>query len=451
MSTQGVDLALSPMEAVDRVAGFPGVFALDGGGPASWACGHAIIGVCPRSTLRVLYDGSAVVCEGRESVRWRGDPFDLLERFYRETLPQPALEPFSGGTLVALSYDLRDWTEPRRHRPRRTLEVPVLYAARYDALLSYDYEKCGYNWRASTPEGTRQLAEVGARISEMRPAADLKPALRIRSGSSREDYATAIHQVLAYIRAGDIYQANLSQRFVAHGQISPSALYGAMQRRHPMPFSAYVDGGDFALVSNSPECFLVRDGGRLSTYPIKGTRPRSADPASDRRLAVELRNNPKELAEHVMIVDLERNDLGRVCKTGSIRVDAFARVESFPTLHHLVSQVSGEVAADVPLAEILRATFPGGSITGAPKIRAMEIIDEIEPVHRGFYTGSIGFLDDCGKATFNIAIRTAIVSPSQVTYHAGGGIVADSDPQREYEETLLKAQPFLNVLRAKAA
>jgi para-aminobenzoate synthetase component 1 len=438
------------MEVVERVAGFPGVFALDGGSPASWACGHAIIGVYPRSTLRVFYDGSAVVCDGRESTRWQGDPFDLLERFCRNASPRPALQPFSGGTLVALSYDLRDWAEPR-HRRQRTLAAPMLYAARYDALLSYDYRKQRYNWGTGTPEGARRLAEIEARVSELRPAADLKPAMRIRPGSSREDYAAAVRQVLEYIRAGDIYQANLSQRFVADGPISPSALYGAMQRRHPMPFSAYVDAGDFALISNSPECFLVRDSGRLSTYPIKGTRPRSADPASDRRLAAELRSNPKELAEHVMIVDLERNDLGRVCKTGSIRVDEFARVESFPTLHHLVSQVSGEIAADVPLAEILRATFPGGSITGAPKIRAMEIIEEIEPVNRGFYTGSIGFVDDCGRATFNIAIRTAVVTSSQATYHAGGGIVADSDPEQEYEETLLKAQPFLTVLRAKAA
>jgi para-aminobenzoate synthetase component 1 len=448
MTTQEVDLALSPVDAVERLGGLPGVFAFDGGGPASWGCGHAIVGVRPTTTLQVLDDGSAVLRRAGASATWNGNPFDLLARFCGETRRPRVAAPFTGGVLVALSYDLRDWVEARARRrpPRRTT---VLYAARYDSLLSYDYRT--RTWRAAAADDAVAYAPLAARFAEVRPSPDLASAARIRAASTKIEYVAGVRDALGYIGAGDIYQVNLSQRFIADGHVSALTLYAAMQRRHPMPFSAYVDCGELALVSNSPECFLLRDQGILSTYPIKGTRARSADAATDRRLAGELRCDPKELAEHVMIVDLERNDLGRVCKTGSIHVDAFAHVESFPTLHHLVSRVSGEIADDVSLAEILRATFPGGSITGAPKIRAMEIIDEIEPIERGFYTGSIGFVDDCGRAIFNIAIRTAVVAPHQAAYHAGGGIVADSNPEREYEETILKAQPFFAALRAKAA
>jgi para-aminobenzoate synthetase component 1 len=317
----------------------------------------------------------------------------------------------------------------------------VLYAAAYDRLLSYDYATGRYHSGAPLPHplpGSRQAAAEAA-------------LLRVRPEVSKEGYVGAVRRALDYIAAGDIYQVNLAQRFVADGRLSAAALYAAMQRQHPMPFSAYVDCGDVALASNSPECLLLLGGETLSTFPIKGTRPRSADAATDRRLGAALLADAKEMAEHVMIVDLERNDLGRVCKTGSVRVDELARLHSFPSLHHLVSKVTGAVVGGVSLPEILRATFPGGSISGAPKIRALEIIEELEPVERGFYTGSIGFIDDCGRASFNIAIRTAVATANRVGYHAGGGIVADSDAEREYDETLLKAQPFFAALRAKAA
>lgn len=450
MTTQEVDLAVSPVRAVERLGDVPGVFALDGGGPGSWACGRAIIGARPEATLRVLGDGTAVVRRAATSTQWAGEPFDLLDRFCAETSPTHDAPPLCGGVLVALSYDLRRWVEPRA-RWQRVPHATVLYAARYDALLSYDYETRRYRWGTSVAGGGQAFEPIATRVGDARPTPGLESALRIRAGWGKAEHMAAVRAALDYIGAGDIYQMNLSQRFVADGRISAPALYAAMQQHHPMPFSAYVDCGDFTLVSNSPECFLVRQRGRLSTYPIKGTRPRSADPTADRRLAAELRADPKERAEHVMIVDLERNDLGRVCRTGTVQADVAPRVETFPTLHHLVSTVGGEISDDVSLSATLRAVFPGGSITGAPKVRAMEIIDELEPVERGMYTGSIGFVDDCGRATFNIAIRTAVVTSQRAVYHAGGGIVADSDPEREYEETLLKAQPFLAALHAKAA
>ena len=451
MSVQQVDLPLLPSALVERLGGLAFPFAHDGGGSNSWGCGRAILGVRPRATLHVRADGTGTLAAGATVSTCHGDPFELLERFRRESRPATASEPFCGGVAVALSYDLRTWVEPGFRWKRPAADSLVLFAASYDGLLSYDYAMQRYEWRSSTAGNDSQaLASIQARAAELRPVSGIE-ALRVRSEVTRAEYSNAVAAALGYIGAGDIYQVNLSQRFVADGRVAPPALYASMQRQHPMPFSAYIDCGDLALVSNSPECFLLRDRGSLSTYPIKGTRARSADAAVDRRLAVDLCRDPKEMAEHVMIVDLERNDLGRVCKTGSVRVEELAGLYTYPSLHHLVSKVVGEISDDVPTTEVLRAMFPGGSITGAPKIRAMQIIEELEPVERGFYTGSIGFIDDCGRATCNIAIRTAVVTPHRISYHAGGGIVADSLAAREYEETLLKAHPFITALRATAA
>jgi len=268
---------------------------------------------------------------------------------------------------------------------------------------------------------------------------------------SREQYLAAVRVALDHIAAGDVYQVNLARRFVVSEPPAPATLFTALQREHEAPFAAYVDAGDFVLVSNSPECFLTLRDDVVATFPVKGTRRRGVDTYSDRDLARELATDPKERAEHVMIVDLERNDLGRVCSYGSVRVEALAQVQTFPSLHHLVSEVTGRLRPPGSLSAVLRAAFPGGSITGAPKIRAMEIIDNLEPVSRSFYTGAIGFIAAHREAVFNIAIRTAIVTGRTMAYYAGGGIVADSVPAREYEETFLKSQAFFAALTAVAA
>ncbi len=213
-----------------------------------------------------------------------------------------------------------------------------------------------------------------------------------------------------------------------------------------MPFGGYFDLGDRQVLSNSPELFLRRRRTEICTCPIKGTRPRGRDRREDLRLAEELLDDPKERAEHVMIVDLERNDLGRVCRTGSVQVTRFAELAQFRTIQHVVSTVGGTIAADLPMRELLAATFPGGSITGAPKIRAMEIIDEVERGARGFYTGALGWIDASGDCDLNVAIRTAVARDGRVAYRTGSGIVAESDPAREYAECLLKAQAFFAAL-----
>jgi para-aminobenzoate synthetase component 1 len=213
-----------------------------------------------------------------------------------------------------------------------------------------------------------------------------------------------------------------------------------------MPRNAYIDAESFQILSNSPELFLERHGTRIATQPIKGTRSRGQTSAEDARRRAELRSDSKERAEHVMIVDLERNDLGRICRTGTVRVPHAPRVHSYPTLHHLVSTVEGTLAEDVPTAEVIRATFPGGSITGAPKIRAMEIIDALEPNTRGVYTGALGLIDAAGDMHLSLPIRTAVTTGGRIYYSAGGGIVADSDADAEYAESLLKAEGLLAAL-----
>lgn len=451
MATQEIELPLAPSDLVTRCAGEPFVCCLDGGDARSWGTGRALVGFRPRATLLVTADGDALMRNGREH-RWHGHPFDLLDRFCAATAPAAATQPLGGGVVTALSYDLRHFVERLPARARDDLGLPVLYAAAYDWLLSYSYGDRRYRL-ASTHCSAAELRTVAARLAALaaRPAPSaLRQPVSTATEVTAAEYLAAVRATLDYIAAGDVYQVNLAQRFSVTNAPAPTTLFAALQRQHPMPFAAYVDGGDFTLVSNSPECFLTVDDGTVATFPIKGTRPRGADAPTDRALAAQLRADPKERAEHVMIVDLERNDLGRVCRSGTVAVDEFARVHSFPTLHHLVSRVSGRLTAGTRLADILRATFPGGSITGAPKIRAMEIIDELEPLRRGFYTGAIGFIGFDGSAVFNVAIRTAVAARNTLTYHAGGGIVADSIPAREYDETLLKAQAFLAALRIAA-
>ena len=454
MVTQEVELPVTPTALLTRCVAEPYVFLLDGGSLASWGSGHALFAFRPRATLRVTAAGDAVVRADDTMSRCSGDPLVLLERFRSAWAPRvsAAPAPFAGGVVAALSYDLGRWIERRRWRTPTDADAPVVHAACYDWLLSYSYRHRRYQL-ASEACSRAQLERIAAKLRALAdaPAPLAQPPSRavVVPDFTREQFCAAVRAVLDYIAAGDVYQVNLAQRFVVNNPPSPAAMFAALQS-HPMPFAAYVDGGDFALLSNSPECLLTLHGDRVATFPVKGTRRRATDPRVDELLVKELQTDAKERAEHVMIVDLERNDLGRICRTGSVEVEAFAGVSTFPSLHHLVSTVSGRLRPGTSVVDILRATFPGGSITGAPKIRAMEIIDEIEPVTRGFYTGAIGFMS-AAQAVFNLTIRTALATAQGLTYHAGGGIVADSVPELEYEETLLKAAPFFAALTAEAA
>ena len=256
---------------------------------------------------------------------------------------------------------------------------------------------------------------------------------------TKQKYVAAVERALEYIAAGDIYQVNLSQRFSHPFEGSSFALFGALRQVSPSFYGAYLNCGDHAIISSSPELFLKKTGGIIETRPIKGTRPRGRSAEEDRAMRQELLNSAKEAAELTMVVDLERNDLGRICEYGSVDVVSHRYIDELPTLLHTVSTVRGRLRPGISTVDVLRATFPGGSISGCPKIRAIEVIDELEPTRRHVYTGSIGYFAPDGDFTLNIAIRTMIVAGNRLHYQVGGGIVADSDPEREYQETLDKA------------
>jgi para-aminobenzoate synthetase component 1 len=384
----------------------------------------------------------------------RTDPLNELGRLLREfRLADPGDEgdpndsPFCGGLIGFFSYDLAPQLERLPRQAPADSRIPIIRFGLYDWAVIIDHSSAevrlsvfdllsdGVSARCEYFEALRQALST-------RPAPPRASELEtpISSNFTPADYLAGVERVLEYIRAGDIFQANLSQRFIAHGRIEPLDLYLRLKACSPAPFAAYLQWRDLAVVSASPESFYDTRGNRLITRPIKGTRPRGRAPDDDARLAAELLSSAKDRAELTMIVDLERNDLGRVCEYGSVRVRAPLEIESFAQVHHLVATVDGRIRKGAGPIDIVRALHPGGSITGAPKIRAMEIIDELEPTRRSLYTGAIGYFSRGGSSAFNIAIRTLLVEGRRVSYQVGGGIVADSNPQTEFEETLHKGR-----------
>ncbi len=369
--------------------------------------------------------------------------------------PIPGLPPFQGGVAGFLGYEFGRRLE-RLPPPRADdLKLPDAWFGAYEWVVTWDHLQ-GRAWVVAREAGTRGRGDAGtsapARIQDMMrrlkgpaparlapPAPDGSPSA-VRSGFTRDEYLEAVERVRQYILAGDIFQANLSQRFEVPWAGEPFDFYRRLAAANPAPFSAFFQGEGFAVASASPERFLSVDPtGHVETRPIKGTRPRGDTPDEDRRLAEELVASAKDRAENVMIVDLLRNDLSKVCEPGSVEVPALCALESHPTVHHLESVVTGQLEPGRTAAGLLRAAFPGGSITGAPKLRAMEILTQLEPVARGVYCGTIGWLGLTGAMDTSIAIRTVTIQHGRAYFHAGGGIVADSDPALEHQETLDKA------------
>lgn len=377
-----------------------------------------------------------------------------------------------GGCYGYWGYDLKGFVEPRL--PRRAvndLELPDCHLGFYPSLVVFDHQ-LGKTWIVATgldAEGNRTEARTKAQLHWWQEKLANEPTDQSSKGVSaaheqsvakpqmghprytvssftRSEFLAAVEYALRYIRTGDIYQVNLAQRLAAPCPFSGWEYFERLTTVSPAPFSAYFDCGDFAHVSSSPELFLRLSGGHILTRPIKGTRPRHADAVRDAQLAWELQRSEKENAELVMITDLLRNDLGRVCEFGSVRVPDLARLERFAQVQHLVSTVEGRLRDGVTHLDALAACFPGGSITGAPKVRAMEIIDELEPVARGPYCGCHGYLGFNRESELSITIRTAVVRDGTAWFHVGAGIVADSKPEAEYEETLAKAGGLLAAL-----
>ena len=383
--------------------------------------------------------------------------------------------PFASGLAGTLAYDFKNYFERYPARAEREWPHPDLVLGFYDVVFGWR-RNTGEAWAVGTGfdgvtvDETRATARLEAAwasleaafgaVPEGAAAALVRPDERnwaaltpiAASGFTRAEYLRAVERAKEHIAAGDIYQVNLSQRFWVEPAPPPAALYRRLRSVAPAPFLAYValPGGD-GIASSSPERFFSIRGNRIESWPIKGTRPRGPSPEEDAAMAKALWSSEKDRAENVMIVDLVRNDFGRVCQVGSVRVPALWQVETHSNVHHLVSRVVGDLRDDAAPVEILRALFPGGSITGAPKIRAVEIIEELEPVRRGVYTGAIGYWDASGDADWNIAIRTITVGGGKASFHAGGAVVADSTPDGEYEETLVKASGMMRALGVKRA
>jgi para-aminobenzoate synthetase component I len=432
---------------------------------------------------------------------WRsaqGDALGTMRGMLRDAQiePVPGLPPFQGGAAGYIGYDyggvleqvpptryddlalsdvvlgLYDWVIAWDHQVRAawivSLGVPGCGPERAqrarERLEAVSARISGTSSRANARDLARQLPEPARKIPRSardevgapQPApsypvtsTDAALAIGLRSTFTHRGYLDAVARVREYIVAGDIFQANLSQRFHAPLREPPFELYRRLRTRNPAPFAAYLGFGDLTILSASPERFLRLDHERqVETRPIKGTRPRGLAPMHDAALGRALAESEKDRAENVMIVDLLRNDLSRVCRPGTVRVPELFALEQHPTVHHLVSTVVGELESSADAVDLVRAAFPGGSITGAPKVRAMEIIAELEPTRRGVYCGSIGYLSATGAMDTSIVIRTLVASGGEVYFQAGGGIVADSDPELEYRETLDKARGLIETLAA---
>jgi para-aminobenzoate synthetase component 1 len=389
----------------------------------------------------------------------QGDPFSLLRRELARAGAGAAQTradlPFAGGALGYFGYDLARRierlpaiAEDDRHWPELAIGIYrwaalTDHAARRSVLAVADPGALG----ADAIDRLRALFSqpVAAGAGEAQPGNDPARIEGVTSNMTEAGYRERFERIARYIRDGHVYQVNLAQRFSARYDGDPIALYRRLGERSSAPCSAFLDLPFGQVLSVSPERFLqVRDG-RVETRPIKGTRPRHADPVADAAAIAELSASGKDRAENVMIVDLLRNDLGRCCRIGSVSVPTLFGVESFASVHHLVSTVTGELDDARDVFDLVRGAFPGGSITGAPKLRAMQIIEELEPHRRGVYCGAIGYIGFDGAADLNIAIRTAMLRDGQVDFWAGGGIVADSDAGLEYAETLAKAAGFLSL------
>ncbi len=457
--------ALNPPVVFELFQNEPNCCFLDSGMDPQRLGRYSFIGINP--FLVMSSRGNEINLLEHDSHRVeQGNPFDvlgrLLETYRLDTTPVPV--PFLGGAIGYFSYDLCHFIERLPSTTKDDLNFQESYFAFYDTILAFDnLEKKTYIVSTGFPElhederakrARRRLDEMKKKLSSP-PARYSKDSPRVepgieavlKSNFTHEDYLKAIEKAREYIIAGDIFQVNISQRFETELTVSPYELYQRLRIINPAPFSAYLNFDGITVISASPERFLRVDGDQVETRPIKGTRPRGEDSEHDARLVQELLNSIKDKAENVMIVDLERNDLGRVCQYGSVIVNELAILETFPTVFHLTSTVVGKLKPGISCIDLLKATFPGGSITGAPKVRAMEIIDELEPTRRSVYTGAIGYLSFSDNLDLNIVIRTFLIKGKRAYFQAGGGIVYDSDPQAEYEETLHKVKALIQALQ----
>lgn len=478
---QEIATTQTPESLVEELGSASGVVLLRSAGFDSAQARYSFVAANPFLTFR----SSGSRCEvasgsgnGKAEVQVQfGNPWHLLDALMAryELLDEIDLPFPLGGCFGYWGYDLKNFTEPKL--PRRAvndLELPDCHVGFYASLVVFDHrlgktcivatglhadgvrtekrarEQADF-WKTILQRDSPQSPRATEGATESPPSLSLGGSVaEVNSNLGRDEFLSRVTRAQRYIRSGDIYQVNLSQRLAVDCSLTGWDLFERLLAVSPAPFAAYFDCGDFQIASSSPEQFLRLSGPHIATRPIKGTRPRSADATRDAQLAYELQTSSKELAELVMITDLLRNDLGRVCEYGSVQVPELARLERFAQVQHLVSTVEGRLRKDVTHFAALASTFPGGSITGAPKFRAMEIIDELEPLARGPYCGCHGYLGFNRESQLSISIRTAIHKDATAYFHVGAGIVADSTPEAEYDETLAKARGFLAALNLQS-
>jgi para-aminobenzoate synthetase component 1 len=457
------------VELASRFADEPGTVALLSGGALEAARYH-ILGLRPWLVVRER-EGSVVADFAGGSARAALDPFVVLQALLeRYGLEGEETLPLSAGLLGYLAYDLKDCLEDLPQTSRDDLNLPRLFMAAPSILVIHDRRdaKTTVHLPVHGADGAdgddggddeddedarQRLAQFQHELSASKPTARSAKASvgSLVSGLSRDEYIQAVEAVRDYIGRGDVYQVNLSQRFAATFRGDAFAFFARLFQANPAPFFAFVQAGDHQIISTSPERLVELRGRAVETRPIKGTRPRDKTVEQDQGLRHELVTSPKDDAELCMIVDLLRNDLGKVCAAGSVHVSEHKRVEAYENVYHLVSVVRGQLDGGNSAVDLVRAVFPGGSITGCPKIRCMEIIDELEPVRRHVYTGAIGYLGWRGTLDLSIAIRTATIADDRLVFSVGGGIVFDSKASDEYEETLHKGQTLIRALAELSA
>jgi len=456
----------TPVTALMKLADRPHVFLLESvEGGEKWAR-YSFLGTDPRLVYRVR--GEEVLIEENAAVRslpHGGDPLRLLKELLGRFRPVPVegLPRFFGGAVGFLGYDMVRYFE---RLPTARGEAPVGDDSVFlvtDTLIIFDNVRhtikivaCaltegGEEPRALYDDAVRRIEEMVEILKDPLPAGSASPARKefapFRAEMEPEAFRAMVRKAREYIEAGDIIQAVLSQRFQRESDADPVALYRALRHVNPSPYLFFLKIGDLDLIGSSPEVMVRLEEEIVELKPIAGTRPRGGSEQEDRRLADELLEDPKERAEHVMLVDLGRNDLGRIARIGSVQVGQLMAVERYSHVMHLVSAIQAQLAAGKDAFDVLRATFPAGTLTGAPKIRAMEIIAELEPSRRGPYGGAVGYFSYSGNMDFCITIRTMMIRNGKVFLQAGAGIVSDSDPEKEYRETLGKAEGLVQAVR----
>jgi para-aminobenzoate synthetase component 1 len=458
---------IDPVKIYESLKGLPYAVLLDSSLKDKKQGRYSIITADPFMRLISKNGVNCLIDNNGNARKIKENTFTVLKNLLRNFSFKNKEERFlaHGCAIGYLSYDLNQQLEKLTDFANDDLDIPDCVFCFYDAIYVVDESlkettliSTGLPFKGDDAEA-RAIKRMNLFIGLLKKENGGKKQNRknncktgidkINCNFSKEEYLEAIKKAVRYIEDGDIFQVNLSQRFsVDIGQGDPWLTYKNLRKISPADFSVFFDAEEFAVLSSSPERFLKVTGQEVETRPIKGTRPRSDDKVEDLMLAEELNKSEKDRAENIMIVDVLRNDLGRVCKPGSVATTNICELEKYKTVMHLVSTVKGELEGGKDIVDLLEATFPGGSITGAPKIRAMEIIDELEPTKRGTYTGCLGYIGFDGCADLNILIRTILIKNGMAYFQVGGGIVADSDPEKEYQETIDKGKAMFAALDA---